>query len=213
MPRIDTAFPLLRSSHVAVAAESLRELFNAMQPDVAARHESGVARLVSARWDDALAAVLAERNFATAEAVAARVANAMGEDFDPEVMRAWIDAGAVAVAPDINASTAADIRATDEPDPVGHVFGILLTSGAVRIAQRMVTSSAGFAAHDAAEKTGAAAKVWRTNSPSPRPAHRALGGSTVAVDGSFANGMRWPGDWSGGADDVANCRCSLTIIK
>ena len=42
-----------------------------------------------------------------------------------------------------------------------------------------------------------------------RPSHRELDGESVPVSATFSNGCRFPGDPSGPAEEVMNCRCTL----
>lgn len=42
-----------------------------------------------------------------------------------------------------------------------------------------------------------------------RPSHRAIDGESVPVNGTFSNGCKFPGDPSGPAAEVMNCRCTL----
>lgn len=42
-----------------------------------------------------------------------------------------------------------------------------------------------------------------------RPSHRAIDGESVPVSATFSNGCRFPGDPSGPAAEVMNCRCTL----
>ena len=42
-----------------------------------------------------------------------------------------------------------------------------------------------------------------------RPSHRELDGESVPVSSRFSNGCRFPGDPSGPAEEVMNCRCTL----
>lgn len=216
MPRIDTAYKPLRARRRADTASALTDLFAEMKPDVLARYESGAKRLIAARWDEALAVVVLDQNMATASEVAARVAKALGAEFDPVVMTNWLQANAAIAGGNINAGAEDDIAeagdAEDVDDPVGHVFGILATSGAAGLAARMVATAAGFGARDAARASGAAVKSWQVNSGNPRSAHAAMNGETVGIDESFSNGMSWPGDPAGGAENNAYCECSITIV-
>jgi len=91
------------------------------------------------------------------------------------------------------------------------VLELLQTSDAAMYAESMVTAVAGFASRDVAVKAGAV-KVWKTNSTNPRSAHARMNGESVPAGERFSNRMDWPGDSSGGADEVANCKCSLTIL-
>jgi hypothetical protein len=45
----------------------------------------------------------------------------------------------------------------------------------------------------------------------PRSSHAYMSGETVALGEPFSNGMNGPGDYSGGADEVANCNCDLSF--
>ncbi len=40
-----------------------------------------------------------------------------------------------------------------------------------------------------------------------------MGGETVGLNEAFSNGMNGPGDFSGGADEVAGCTCDLQFSK
>jgi hypothetical protein len=216
VPRVDTAFKSLRDRRRAETTAALIALFGEMKDDVLARWSAGAKRLIAARWDKVLAGVILGEHMLTASEVAERVAAALGSEFDPVVMTGWLAANADVAAGNINAHTADDIGAVDpdtSDDPVGHVFGILATSGAAGLAVQMVTTSAGFAAHDVARAAGASSKVWRVNSTNPRAAHSRMNGQAAALGELFSNGMNWPGDPAGGADNNAGCKCSLTILK
>lgn len=221
--RVDTSFKSLRARHKADNERALTDVFSDMQDEVKGRKDSGAKRVVSARWDKVLADAILERNFDTAADVAGRVAKSLKpakraddeddtDDYDPDIMLPWLTLNAQYAAEGITSRAESDIAATDDDDPVGHVFGILVTSGAAAIAQQMVTTAAGFGAHDAAEKSGAAMKSWQVNSGNPRSSHIAMNGETVGLDETFSNGMSRPGDPDGGADENAQCQCSLTIL-
>lgn len=69
---------------------------------------------------------------------------------------------------------------------------------------------------EAAEQIGRthdrkAVKTWRTTSKNPRPTHAAVNGETVPIGEKFSNGMQWPGDSSGGVDEVAGCQCDIEV--
>jgi len=217
VPRVDTRFPLLRERHREANLEALGAIFADMAEDVQARFDTGAAVLLARRWDAALQAVLLDRNTNTAAEIALRVANALGADYDPAVMDAWLAENARIGSENINASTRSKLDAAksadDAAEAVSTVLDALRTSDAAMYAVSMVTSIAGFAARDAAEKSGAAAKIWRTNSTNPRSLHKRMNGQSVPVGEKFSNGMDWPGDFEGGADEVAGCKCSLTILS
>ena len=58
-----------------------------------------------------------------------------------------------------------------------------------------------------------ATKRWVVNSSNPRASHAALDGEEVGIEEDFSNGMPWPGSFTGDPEDVANCQCSLVIIR
>lgn len=168
-----------------------------------------------ARWDKELAADLLPLSLATATVFAKQVADAMGLEFDPSIMLPWLKENARIAAEGINAKTLASIVAAlaeDDPaDALGNVFDVAAGSRAAQISQTKVTGMANFGAHDAATHLGLKEKSWRVNSGKPRPSHARMSGSTAKIQDDFSNGMKWPGDPSGGADEVAGCTCSVSF--
>lgn len=71
------------------------------------------------------------------------------------------------------------------------------------------TEVVSFGAKDAAEAAEATHKTWITTSAHPRPSHQKLNGVTVPITSEFANGLRWPGDWTGSGPETANCKCRI----
>lgn len=54
-------------------------------------------------------------------------------------------------------------------------------------------------------------KTWYTPSPNPRASHRRMNGQSVGTGKLFSNGMQWPHDPAGGADEVAGCTCYVVV--
>lgn len=217
MVQVDTAMRGYRARRALEIAAALREIFDRMRPDVAARWEAGVGRIVARRWDLELAETLLAEHMVTAGDVAARIADAFDADVDPEVMRGWLAEHSRIVAELVNAGIAERVAAEDEDDdegrdPVTKVFGQLEESGSMTYAVAGLTTVMAFAARDTAKKVGASAKTWRVNSGNPRSSHRRVSGETVALGEVFSNRMQGPGDPAGGVDETAGCRCSLTIV-
>ncbi len=52
-------------------------------------------------------------------------------------------------------------------------------------------------------------KLWVVTSQDSR--HPELNGERVPVGDNFSNGLPWPGAATGGADDVAGCKCLLGL--
>lgn len=165
------------------------------------------------RWDAELAEQLLGLNVGTAEVFARRVADLFGAEVDAAELVPYLTENARIAAESINATTREQIAgALDDDDrrsAVAHLFDIAIATRAVQIANSKVTTAASFGGHRGAEIGGARTKTWVVNSGNPRSQHRALRGVSVRLSDSFPNGMAWPGDYRGGADDVANCRCSL----
>lgn len=68
----------------------------------------------------------------------------------------------------------------------------------------------GFGVTEAARQNGGekATKTWVVTSANPRDSHAAMDGETVPVDGTFSNGLDWPGGF-GDPDEVAGCQCEV----
>ena len=56
-------------------------------------------------------------------------------------------------------------------------------------------------------------KQWVVTSAHPRKSHAAMNGQKVPIEEAFSNGMEWPGDWSGGPDEVCGCQCTITVSR
>lgn len=106
--------------------------------------------------------------------------------------------------------------ALKEPDPVSAVkdlFGQAVSVWATREAVTAVTAMSNFGTQEAARSGGLRKKTWRVNSGNPRDTHSAMNGQTVGIRENFSNGMRWPGDPAGGAENNANCQCSVEFSE
>lgn len=85
-----------------------------------------------------------------------------------------------------------------------------------RIARTEATGAAGYATLDALGVEGAVGKEWLSGGgPRTRPTHAAANGQVQALDKPFEVGgfpMMMPGDPSGPAKEVVNCRCVLVGV-
>jgi hypothetical protein len=203
---VDARFPTLRARHEAKNLEVLRALF-ADQAEEALGRRSTSLRMLSTQWDERLAAAIYSRNRAAARDAAERVAAAFGDEFDPDVMDNYLAEMARISSEEINATTRAELDATDEPEGV---FEMLSGWRAELYAGVMATGAIAFGAHDAGKRS-ADFKRWQVNSSNPRPSHASMNGQTVPMGETFSNGLRWPGD-PGPAGEIANCRCSLVLL-
>lgn len=87
-------------------------------------------------------------------------------------------------------------------------------NNAVRIARteghRVQVQSAMDACHKAKDKGADVVKQWDATLDSrTRKSHQAVDGEIREPDEKFSNGLMYPGDPSGGAAEVVNCRCAL----
>lgn len=197
--RVSTAYPAVRARHEALTRSALRDVLSEQQADVVV-----AGRPVSKGWDARLASTLYVRNRNTAADVALKVARRLGSEFDPDVMDAWLTRNAELAAMYINASTRDSLALVDDK---AVVFSSLLTAGVDRYARSVVTTAMNFGALDAARASGAPSKTWTGGSSR----HGSMNGETVDLDGTFSNGMSHPGDPAGGAENNANCGCSLEV--
>jgi hypothetical protein len=196
---VTATFPQIRARHESLTREALRRVF-AEQRDVVA-----AGRSLSKDWDAPLARTIYTRNRNTAADIGGQVAAKLRGEFDPELLEAWLTKNADVAAESINDSTRAALEAADDKSAV---FEVLLGSALAQYARSMVTSAANKGAKDAAEQSGARTKTW-VSSGGPR--HSSMGGETVPLGSSFSNGMDIPGDPDGGAEEVANCGCSVSF--
>ena len=94
------------------------------------------------------------------------------------------------------------------------VFDEAETSRSDMLAQTAAATFVGFGLMEGPRQARPRArKRWVVNSSNPRASHAALDGEEVFLDEDFSNGMPWPGSFTGDPEDVANCQCSLVIIR
>jgi len=165
------------------------------------------------RWNRELSADLYELNTQTAVKWAKSMAEAGGWDVSERRMENWLKRHSEIQADGINRRMREHLDdALNEEDrgaAVANVFMLAATVWAAQQAVSMVTSAASFGASEAANAGRLRTKTWQVNSANPRESHAALNGETVGIRETFSNGLRWPGDPEGSADDNAGCQCSV----
>lgn len=87
-------------------------------------------------------------------------------------------------------------------------------SNAMRItrteAHRIQCKATADAQHRAKEKGADVVKQWDSTLDSKtRESHVAMDGEIAELDDTFSNGLEYPGDPKGSAEEVINCRCAL----
>lgn len=175
------------------------------------------------RWDAELAADLLDAGLPVATAAAAGVLTDMGLDpgtYSAPRTEAFLTKVAERIASQVNAATLRQIEdalaADDEDgvDPVAHVFDVAEESRAGQAAMTAAATFVGFGMAEAPRQAAPrATKRWVVNSGNPRASHASLDGEEVGIEEDFSNGMPWPGSFTGDPEDVANCQCSLVIIR
>lgn len=172
------------------------------------------------RWNEELGLDLLRLNVLTAREFGermVRVARTDLENFDWDAFEArmmpYLDEHARIQAENINAYTQAQVQAAlQEADPKQALKDLFISAVTVWVSRQAisgVTSAMNFGLHEGATAGGLKSKTWRVHSGNPRDTHAALNGQTVGIRENFSNGMRWPGDPAGGAEENANCECSV----
>lgn len=169
------------------------------------------------RWDSELQTDLMPMNLKTAVAFAQRIDDQTGAKTDQDRMLNWIHTHTEIQASAINAQIEEELTkamASEDPrESFDNLFEVALTSWVASQAITAVTGASNFGSSEGAKAAGLREKQWQVNSKNPRPAHAALNGQIVGINETFSNGMKWPGDPAGGADNNAGCKCSLNFIQ
>lgn len=172
------------------------------------------------RWDAELADDLQAVALEVTQDVASSTLKKIGlppKEYDVERTRAWLEAVCSSSASSINEATRSKIEAALEADDAPAALDSTFEaqdSRASTVATTFTTTMTGFAAVESVKQVdseGTATKTWITG-PNPRPEHARMDGETVPLSENFSNSAAWPGDGANlGADDLANCNCSLSI--
>jgi HK97 family phage portal protein len=213
---VDPARLRVRVRHEEQWREALARTFRRQRESVTPRVADAVQvdELWDAvRWNRELGDDLYRLNTATALDWAQYVAEMMALDLSEAEMEAWLVEHSRVQAEYINGNTrdllGNALTEEDRRGAVAGLFELLIGARAAQIAQSAVTTAANFGSQEAAKQSGLKTKTWQVNSSNPRPEHAAINGETVAIRERFSNGMLWPGDPAGGAENNANCMCSV----
>ena len=165
------------------------------------------------RWNKELSADLLRLNLLTAGAWAELIAEQTGVMVSEEFMMAWLEEHSRIQAEGINGQMQdALVEALVDPEPleaVKAVFALAIAVWALRQAGTGVTAAGNFGANEAANAARLTTKTWRVNSGNPRSMHAALNGMSIPIGDRFPTGQKWPGDPAGGAENNANCECTV----
>lgn len=167
-------------------------------------------------WDRDLSSILHTLSAATAKAIGTKVAAELGGKYSSDDIASYLESNSQATAKRINQTTADQIAAAlanaaedaSDEDTIDGVFDGQIAARSSQISVSRVALIGGLAALVAARMSDAKTKTWVTGG-NPRADHAEMDGETVPLGETFSNGMDGPGDYSGGADEVAGCNCSL----
>ncbi len=207
------ALPATVQGWQAKHVERLVAFFDRQKAIIAAGLADG--QVLDDAWDDAgLEGDLYALAVTMTEEIGTEAAERLGGEFDSALTFAYLSESSRIAAEGVNDTTRAalvEALADDELDQteaIDSVYDVALSSRGEQIATTRTTAVSNFAEHEAATQTGYVSKVWRVHSLSPRQGHPS-DGERVAIDDTFSNGARWPGDASAGINQTAGCTCSL----
>lgn len=209
----------LRSEHVAAHRQVLERLFERQAADVLAA--LGAVELPTAdqvwdgaRWNAELESDLLGLGLDLAAGYAPAVAEALAADpdgLDVDRMIPWIAESSRIAAENINVTTRNALEDAlgedDPPEAVETLFANAQSARAETSAVTRFTAVAGFVAMDTADQVGRSSKTWIVTASNSR--HAAVDGETVPLGEAFSNGLQYPGDPAGSADETAGCQCQL----
>ena len=178
------------------------------------------------RWDRELTEDLEVIAYTQSEAAAKRALIAMGvpEDmFSIDTAKAFLQSMCQQRAAYVNETTRRELERSLELEAVGAeglkatpegVFENAIENRSISAGTAMATAIDGWSALEAIRQCAPDAdvsKTWVVNSDNPRPSHAAMNGQTVPYKEKFSNHMDWPGDWTGGPDEVCGCQCTIEL--
>jgi HK97 family phage portal protein len=212
----------IRATLVTEHQKALSKFFDAQHAAVKSRASRKAAGVFDpSAWDGNLSSILHTLSRATAQAIGAKVAADLGGEYSGADIAAYLQSNSDATAKKINQTTADQIAAAmenaddseDDGDTIDGLFGGEIAARSNQISLSRVAMVAGLAALVAARQSNASTKTWVVTSGKPRSSHANMNGETVPLGQPFSNGMDGPGDYSGGADEVAGCTCDMDFSK
>lgn len=179
------------------------------------------------RWDRELEEDLFEASRSMNQAAAERALKALGvpaDAYEQEGALAFLRSMCQQRAVWVNEATRRELERAVELQEAGAeglmatpegVFENAADSRAVSAGNAFATAIDGWSVLEACRQTGIEGirKQWVVTSSNPRKSHAAMNGTSVPIEERFPNGMEWPGDWSGGADEVCGCCCTISVSR
>jgi len=165
------------------------------------------------RWNTEVGKDFYQLSWDTGMAWARWMADALAIGLNELVMKSYIEESARIAAEQMNLSTRIQIESAildAEPrSALENVFFLALSSRVFYMATSRTTAMSNYGAFSAAYQGKVNTKTWKVNSDNPRHSHSVINGETVPIRSVFSNNLRWPGDYRGGAEENANCQCSV----
>ena len=166
------------------------------------------------RWDKELADDLEPELDEISDFHGESTAKLLGYGYNADRTRKYIRTLAEARAEIINESTYSKLKDAEEP---GGAFDKRALVDAVVIGGTLALTCAAFGTRESvqqAQDNGFDRQVYKrwVTGDNPRPAHAAMNGEEVPIDEPFSNGLNWPGDDMGSADETCGCNCHCDIV-
>lgn len=142
------------------------------------------------------------------------MASELGYKLDGADYENWLYNNARIFAEKLNQSTFYGVeeamRSEDPLKAIKDLFGFAVAVRAGFLAASRVTQLSNSGTWMAARDGGAMTKTWMLGAGSNhRDSHIAVAGETVGIRERFSNGLRYPGDYQGSAEETVNCGCYL----
>ena len=196
----------------AVVEQALDRFFSRQFAAILSAKGAGAEWWDGVRWNKELADDLHRLYELLATEAGRRTLERAGLDpdnFDVDRIQAFIAESARRSAESINEATKTQVEAAEVGAEASALGDPAVRAAAAGVS--VATFAASFGAVEAArQQSPRATKTWVTNSAHPRKSHSRLDGQTVPIDQRFSNGLMWPGAF-GDADEVAGCKCSVTV--
>lgn len=208
----------VKAAQTLALARTLRRHFSRQETEVLSEFGAGLRAIAdlwdTERWDTELETDLLALALGLAGAYGPLVAESLGlETPNLDAQIPFLAESSRIAAENINATTrdqVADALGVDEPlEDLRGVFDRATGARADQAATTRFTALAAFVAADVASQAGRSEKVWTVTSSNSR--HPELDGESVPLGEPFSNGLQYPGDPTGGVDQVAGCTCLLSF--
>lgn len=181
----------------------------------------------SARWNRELEKDLLDLAQTLNADAAARALRGLGIDpgeYDTEQAVELLRSMCKTRAKWVNATTIKELKRAIELQAAGSEGLLATPEGVFENAEKNRVDSAGnafatavdsWSALDACKQSGVENiyKTWIVQSQNPRESHAKMDGQRVPLSAKFDNGMDWPGDLRGGADEVCGCQCTVSVSR